>query len=127
MKVVVTNEFGANIRDYWSVSGNIIETALPGDILDYTPTDADILGWCEVTLPGNIEGYIQKQDINVIEGFIDFTKDELKYLIYLLNRVEEESIIESIIFLNSLNIKAEEVRSFISDLKRKIKEEEYNE
>lgn len=124
MKVVVTNEFGINIRDYWSVGGNIIETALPGDILDYTPY-SDILGWCEVKLPGGIEGYVPKQDINVIEGFIDFTKDELKYLIYLLNHAEEKQIIESIIFLNSLNIKAEDVRSFISDLKRKIREAEY--
>lgn len=127
MKVVVTNEFGTNIRDYCSISGNIIESALPGDILDYTPSDSDILGWCEVRLPGDIEGYVPKQDINVIEGFIDFTKDELKYLVFLLNQAEEKSIIESIIFLNLLNIKAEDVRSFISDLKRKIREEEYNE
>lgn len=125
MKVVVTNELGTNIRDRWSVSGNIIETALPGDILDYTPTDSDILGWCEVRLPGDIEGYVPKQDINVIEGFIDFTKDELKFLIHLLNRAEEESIVDSIIFLKLLYIKTEDVRPFISDLKRKIREEEY--
>lgn len=123
MKVVVTNEFGTNIRDYCSIGGNIIETAFPGDVLDYTPTDSDILGWCEVRLPGDIDGYVPKQDINVIKGFVDFTKDELKYLIYLLNHAEEEFFISSD-FLTKCGVRIEDVYDFISNLKRKLKETE---
>lgn len=125
MKIVITNKEGAMIRNYPDLKGNVIGVAYVSKTFTYKPTDADILGWYEVMLPSDKSGYINKNDAEIIEDIVDFTEIELKYLVYLLKYAEEELYVYSANFLDLWDVKLEDVDTFISDLRRKLREAEY--
>lgn len=122
MKIVVLSRDGAYVRNFPNVSGNKIYEAESTEVLEYRPTDSDIIGWYEVITPEGVKGYIPKDDVEIIDDVFSSTKEERKYLIHLLSYAEEELFIYSCNFLTKYGIAMEDVYDFIKDLKKKIEE-----
>lgn len=122
MKIVVLSRDGAYVRNFPNVSGNKIYEAESTEVLEYRPTDSDIIGWYEVITPEGVKGYIPKDDVEIIDDVFSSTKEERKYLIHLLSYAEEELFIYSCNFLTKYGITMEGVYDFIKDLKKKIEE-----
>lgn len=123
MKIVITNIDGTMIRRDPSLGENVIDVAHVSEILEYNPTDANIIGWYEVKTP-NGDGYIQKDDAEIINGVFSSTKEERKYLAHLLEREEKYLMHLSVDFLKKSTEETFEFIKFIRNLKYKILEVE---
>lgn len=90
MKAIVSNQEGCLIRDKRSyINGNVIGVASQLEIFDSIKTDSDIYEWIEIKTLDDGIGYIRKDDVIIIDDGPIFTQVERDYLIYLLNRTQE--------------------------------------